>query len=562
MRALFKALILCVFFTSSYAALYAQDFELQISTKDSVHNSALKNIQYIRLHKEPKTILKEAAIISKKLALTGFINNTYFINKKDTVYKCVYTLNVKIDTIRIYYSNTLLDKSILNKITTKFTNKYFEIATSNINNSLNSIVAYFETKGASFTTASLINLKQKGTKLTALLQLNISKKRKINTIVIKGYTDFPKKQLKHYLNINKQSTFNLTQLKLINEQINAIPFVTQQKEPAILFTKDSTTLFLYLKKKATSKFDGVIGFSNSEKSNKLIFNGYLDFTLNNIFNKGESFRLNWENTGEDTQILTVGFETPYIFNTKISTSGDFSIFKQDSTYVNTASQLKIKYHLNRNNFINGLLSTLSSNLLSTQNTLSSIDEFKNTFIGLSYTYNKLSNLQRLNTSKLFLNAGYQLGTKTMRQIKSNQTKIQLSGAYNFNLNAKNSILIKSTNELLNASNLLQNELFRIGGSTIMRGFDEQSIATSKYSVNTIEYHYNIGRETQLYTITDVAYIIDSFTNKTKQLYGIGLGYFYSTKSRIINLSYVTGKTNSSTFNLSNSKFHIKITYLF
>ena len=562
LKAFFIALIFLVFFTSSPVTLYSQDFELQISTKDSVHNSVLKKIPYNILHKEPETIFKEADIISKKLALSGYINNTYTINKKNTLYKCIYTLNKKIDSIRIYYSNTLLDESILNKITTKSTNTYFEISTSAIDASLNNIVAYFETKGASFTNASLQNLSQQGNILSAQLQLNISEKRKINTIVIKGYTDFPKKQLKHYLNLKKHSIFNINSLKSINEQINAIPFVTQQKEPAVLFTKDSTTLFLYLKKKATSKFDGVIGFSNNENSNKLTFNGYLDLTLNNILNKGESFGLNWKNNGGDTQTLTIGFETPFIFNTKFSTSGDFSIFKQDSTYVNTKTQLKVKYHLNSTNFINGLISTKSSNIISTQNTLSSIDEFKNTFIGLSYTYYKPSNSQYNNSSKLFLNAGYQLGTKTMLQIKSNQAKVQLSAAYNFNLNSKNTILLKSTNEYLNASNLLQNELFRIGGSSIMRGFDEQSIATSKYSVNTIEYHYNVSQGTQIYTITDVAFILDDFTSTEKQLYGIGLGYFFNTNNRIINLSYVTGKTNQSTFNLNNSKLHIKITYLF
>jgi len=260
LRAIFKALIFIVISTYSCTALYAQNFELQISTKDSVNNSVLKVIPYTKLHKEPKNILKEANLISKELALSGFINNTYSINKKDTIYKCVYTLNTKIDTIRIYYSNTLLDKNILNKIAAKYTSTYFDIATSAINNSLKTMVAYFETKGASFTSASLKNLTQQGTKLTAQLQLSISKKRTINTILVKGYTDFPKKYLNHYLNLKKHTTFNLNTLNLISEQLNALPFITQLKQPAVLFTKDTTTLFLYLKKKATSKFDGLIGF--------------------------------------------------------------------------------------------------------------------------------------------------------------------------------------------------------------------------------------------------------------------------------------------------------------
>ena len=141
-------------------------------------------------------------------------------------------------------------------------------------------------------------------------------------------------------------------------------------------------------------------------------------------------------------------------------------------------------------------------------------------------------------------------------------KIKPSEAYHFELNQKNSFYIKNTNELLAGKDLLQNELYRIGGINTIRGFNEQSIFTSKYSVNSVEYHYNLTQTTHLYTITDIAFLLDDFTNTTTKLYGIGLGYFSKTKNRILNLSYVTRKTNQHTFNLKNSKIHIKITYIF
>jgi len=562
LKAVFKHLLFTLLFSISVVSVNAQNLKLLISTKDSSTISTFKSIPYIKYHNSEKHILEEVTNISKKLALIGFVNNNYVLNHEDSIYNCIYTLNTKIDTLLIYYNNKYITNHLLNKVSSYYTSSYFEIPTNKIEVTLNSIVTYYENKGASFTSASLINILQKDNKLTAELQLNISEERKINTVIIKGYKEFPKKYLNHYLDLKPNSTFNLNTLNTIDKLIYTIPFITPLKKPEVLFTKDSTTLFLYLKKRTTNNFDGIIGFTNKENSNKINFTGYLDLTLNNIFNKGESFGFNWKNNGDDTQNLKLKFKTPYVFNTPFTTSGDFSIFKQDSTYANTKSQLTINYSINKNNYINAILSSESSNLTSIPNSAIELSDFKNSFIGLAYTYKMLYD-QPLNDKPHFLvSAGYLIGNRTTYNIKNKQNKIQFITEYNLELNNQHSIFIKTTNEILNASHLLQNELFRIGGTNSIRGFDEQSIFTSKYSVTNIEYHYIINQATHIYSITDFAFINDAITNSTSTLFGIGIGYYFSTNNSLINLSYAIGKIDESPFKLNNSKVHIKITYPF
>ncbi len=562
MKAFFKLVLFTLLFSISFVSVSAQNLELLISTKDSSSISTLKPITYSKYHSSEKKLLKEVTSISKKLALIGFVNNNYVLNHKDSIYNCIYTLNNRIDTLRIYYNNKSINNKLLDEISSNYTSSYIEIPTNKIELTLNNIVTYFENKGASFTSASLINIQQKGTKLTAELKLDISEERKINTVIIKGYKEFPKKYLQQHLNLTINSTFNLNTLNKIDKLIHTIPFTTQLKKPQVLFTKDSTTLFLYLKKKATSLFDGIIGFSNEATSKKLIFNGYLDLTLNNIFNKGETIGFNWKNNGDNTQTLNLEFKTPYIFKTPFSTSGKFSILKQDSTYVNTKSELNISYNINSNNFINAIISNENSNLTSLSNSTIEINNFKNIFLGASYTFKKNSKLQFTNKPKFLVTASYLIGNRMAANIKSNQNKIQFTTEYNLEFNNHHSIYIKSTNELLNTSNLLQNELFRIGGTNSIRGFDEQSIFTSKYSVTNVEYHYNLNEATHIYTITDFALINDAITNSTTTLFAIGLGYYFNTSNSIVNLSYAIGKIDKSPFNLNNSKVHIKITYPF
>ena len=376
LKAIFKLLNFILIFITSFTSVYTQNFELIIQPKDSTNTSVFKSMPYVKTHNTYKNMLEEINNISEKLAAKGYINNSYNLNRKKSTFICTYTLNSKINTIKIYYSNKFINENILKNLTANYTNSYFEIPINTVENSLNFIVDYFENKGASFTTASLSNFSQHEDKLLASLQLNISQERKINATVIKGYENFPKKYLNHYLNLKQNYPFSLNTLNKISELLNTIPFVTQLKKPEVLFTKDSTTLFIYLKKKATSKFDGVIGFSNKKNSNKINFNGYLDLYFGNIFNKGEYIALKWRNNGDDTQALDLKFELPYIFNTPFSIGSNFSIFKQDSTFVNTNLDLNINFSINRNNFVNAVLSNQSSNLTLPFNTSDEIKAFK------------------------------------------------------------------------------------------------------------------------------------------------------------------------------------------
>ncbi|NOR28121.1 MAG: hypothetical protein GQ540_06290 [Lutibacter sp.] len=543
--------------------MYAQNnFELIINTRDFNSSKILSSTPYTKHHTSKKSVEQEILIISNKLAHNGYVNNSYIATLKDSTFTCIYTLNNKIEKIRIYYTQKLVDEELLRNITSNYTDSYFEVSTNKIETSLNFIVNYFETKGASFTKASLTNLKQQNNNFAAQLHLDISEKRKINKVLVKGYDKFPKKYIHLYLNLTNEATFNLNTLHKLSNSIKSIPFITQLKEPAVLFTKDTTTVYLYLKKKSTNKFDGVIGFSTKENSKKLQFNGYVDLTLNNIFDKGETFSLKWKNSGENTQTLNLKFNTPYIYSTPLSSSGAFSIYKQDSTYINTKSQLNINFSLNNRNSIEALVSGENSNSL-TSNSIVEIQDFKNTFIGLSYTYKTL-NSKHLNFHPKFLaNASYLTGNRKLTNgNKTSQDKIQLSAHYLFELNHKHFLLLKSTYENLNSPTILQNELFRIGGANSIRGFDEQSVFTPSYSVTNFEYHYVINPTTYIYSITDIAIFKDSVTNSTTNIYGIGLGYSLQSKNNILNLSYVIGKSSENTFNFNNSKVHIKITYPF
>ena len=85
--------------------------------------------------------------------------------------------------------------------------------------------------------------------------------------------------------LNKDKTWcdlKITHKVILNSEI---------KKPEILFTKDSTIIYLYLKKEKSNSFEGFLGFSTNQQSNKIELNGNIDLKLISNLNSGEELHL-------------------------------------------------------------------------------------------------------------------------------------------------------------------------------------------------------------------------------------------------------------------------------
>ncbi|UMB55245.1 hypothetical protein MKD41_07170 [Lutibacter sp. A64] len=560
MKPYLKLLLLIVFTTISYTQTLAQSFELKIHSKNKINIHLIDSINYKTKHYNKESIYKEIENISNLLSAKGFINNNYNIKENDSIINCYFALNKKTNKIHIYYSHLHLQTELLKKISPHYNNQYFEATTATIENKLNIITNYYEAQGFSFVKTSLKKLILKNNIIEAKLDIKTSHKRKINNTIIKGYDKFPKKYLKHYLNINKNTIFNTEFLEKTTQEVNTIPFVTQLKNPEVLFTRDSTNLYLYLKKKNTNQFDGIIGFSNSE-NNKFTINGYINLYLNNIFNSGEQINFNWKNNGDKKTTLNLDLNTPYILKSKFSLNGNFNIYKQDTLYSTTNTKIALAYNFNKNQSISGIASFEKSNVLSSEN-YNGIETFDKNLFGISYLYQPKSYFLK---NKLKIELSYLIGTRKIYSTKNSQSKGLTIASYLFNLNTKNKIFIKNTTEFLNNSNnnnLLENELFQIGGVNSIRGFEDQSILTSSYNLTNLEYKFYTNSSNYLYTVSDLGLIKNQLNNTSNTLVGLGIGYNFKSKNSIVNLNYVLGKTENTPFKFNNAKIHIKISYNF
>lgn len=535
----------------SYNSINSQRISLKLTSKNKKEALVLNKIKYQKKHKDSVSLNTEILKTSNYLKHIGYFANTVdeikTINNENIVF---FSLKDKIENVilkinsesRIYFKNT--------------TKKTISIPIKNLETTLSQISDKLNKEGRSFSTVQLKNITIKGKTLFSDLLINKSTKRTINRLVVKGYESFSKPFLKHYLNIKQNTIINEDKIKQISKASNSLPFIKEIKPPEILFTKDSTLLYLYFNKKQNNSFDGNIGFASKENGT-LLFNGNLDLSLNNILDKGEKIELFWNSIGEDQQEFKISSETPYLFNTKFSPQISFSIYKQDSTFINTKLDSKLFYSINpKTKLALTYNSEVSENL--TTNLDNNIDSFNNNFIGFQFQYQIPKNDFFFNSKfNVEINPTFGKRNNKNKNETLNQFKIETSLSYIWDITPRSSIFLQNKIGYLNSDTYINNELFRIGGANTIRGFNEQSIITNDYNFFNIEFRYLTSAKTYFYSITDAARI--KLNSKNKNLIGLGVGYLFTTKKARVNISLA--KSNQNT-DLKEINFTVKWTNFF
>lgn len=538
----------------------AQNYKLDIRTsfeKDETTfdlNKIQKNIL------SPDSIQVELSNHINKLQLRGYLQVTIdSLNQSDSI--CIAYLNTstKFKSIRIFYDHIpkeVLSEKNLKSLSQEINKNYFTIAFDEIPNVMNSLVDIFENKGDSFVRLSLENIKLDNNQAIATLKLKRNIERHIDKVIVKGYENFPKNYINHELNLKIGSVFNKYKIDMASRAVNNLSFADERKPPEVLFTNDSTIIYLYLNKKKSNQFDGIIGFASKEEGNGIEFNGYLDLAINNIFNSGETIALYWKNNGENRQRFYIEAEIPFLFNLPLTPKANFELYRQDSTFNNVKTNISLLYNISGKGQVAAEFSSEKSNDLLNGNTIG-IGSYSNLFYGLSYNFKTLSP-DVLFPIKLNLRLTALLGSRKENSETTDQFKFLLHANYTYAINNHNYIFLQNNSGFLGSDNYFENELFRIGGVNNLRGVNEESIFASSFSIFNLEYRFKPNSTSYLYTITDYAYSENQLIAKNTSVISFGIGYAFRTKAGMLNLSYALGKFDDSPFSFDNSKVHIKI----
>lgn len=500
-----------------------------------------------------------------KLQRMGFIESELLQLKKenDTSYSAIFFLGKKYSKLKVFYSEEDFSKKELQRVASEITDLYFILPFETIPLALRKLTALRNQKGNAFARLRLSEFEKNDTDmLIATLLVDNGIVRTVDSIVVKGYEKFPKSYLRYYAGIRKGKIFNQKKLVTQSENLNSLGFVSTVKPPEALFRKDSTTVYFYLEKQNNNLFDGILGFATDEETQKLIFNGYLNLELNNNLNYGEQLIINYKADGKEQINFRTKLTLPYLFSTPFGLSGELKIFKRDSTFITTEQQVRATYQIDpRSTVYIGYKGYESSNLLDEAIAGAPIEDFSSRFFILGGGYLKPQNRKLFPVkTAILLDAG--IGSRKNENKPEDQLGVETTLNNIFNLNYRNSIFVQNKTGVLFSENYLVNELYRFGGINSIRGFDENSIDASLYSVLSTEYRYLFGEDIYAHSIIDLGYFENKTLSLQQNLYSFGFGLGLNTMAGLFRFNIANGSTQDSSFSFANTKIHISISSKF
>lgn len=558
-------LLYLIVYLGIITSAHSQDYKLHLKSEQEITRALKDSLGLPFRFSAKKDLNSQIDSLHEQLMAIGFIESEFLTTEieNDSTYIAMFHLGRRYGHMQIDYSESGFSKKELQKLGIPVHDTHFAISTTLAPYILKQLTQIKAESGHPFAKIQLRNFEKTDSgQLRAQLYVNTNKTRIIDSIAIKGYEKFPKPFLKYYAGIRKGSIFNQSRIVDQSEKIANLGFASSTRAPEVLFRKDSTTVYLYLQKENNNHFDGILGFSTDENTQKLQFNGYLNLRLNNNLNYGEEFSLDYKADGNEQIEFKTRLKLPYLFGTRFGLDGQLRIFKKDTSYVTTDQQLRTTYriapsmeaHVGMRKFVsNNLQDDLLSGIL--------IEDFNSFFITFGGNFQKTQN-NVLFPIKTMADLTLGTGKRTRGKISDSQWSVESQIFHTFQLGYRSSVFVNNSTAYLISNTYLENELFRFGGINSIRGFQENSLEASFYSVLNTEYRYLLNPTIFAHTIIDFGYFQNPTTDTASYLSGFGFGMGINTKGGLFRIIFANGKSQGQSFDFSSSKIHISISSRF
>jgi len=443
------------------------------------------------------------------------------------------------------------------------------------------IITYYENKGYPFVNIRLDSIVIKDSLIRTSILINKNNFYIIDSVVVRGSASGSSAFIMNYMGIKPNSIYQESGIQKISRKINEIDFFTEVKPLAIEFYDNKAKIILFLNKARPNQFDGIVGFMPDELNKKLIITGDVKLMLSNSFNRGEVFLFKWNKYDQLSQNLKFSFNYPYIFYTPFGMDVEYSLYKRDTSYINNKGNLGFKYIFDGNNHLKAfyekqLSSVLTENIQDITTGIPFINSTEINLYGMELKKQKLNHPYNPRNG-FFLKLSASAGNKEIIknnavhdsiykhiELRSSQFVIDHELLFFIPLFTRSCVFIGSKSALISNDYLFDNEVYRIGGLKTLRGFDEESIPASVYSILTLEYRFLFEEYSYLSIFWNGCY----YEKKTVTKYahgipfGFGAGVNVRTKLGVFSLNYALGKFEYETLYFKRAKIHFGITNYF
>lgn len=416
----------------------------------------------------------------------------------------------------------------------------------------------------------------------------------IDTILITGDLQIEPDFLYKLISIKPGSPFHYSKIQNLDTKISQLPFARLKEAPNFRFTIGKNEWNLPIDKEKSNTIDGILGIqSNEQAQNGIKITADIQLHLWNILQFAEEFFLSYKNLEANSPHLNISAHLPFLAGLDFGPEINFDLAIKDSSYQKTRLIAGARYYLSYLNYIRLAYYQETSDIIVADlhnfhpfNQLPEINNYQSKGILIGGNINhtdhywqpkkgwKLKGDIILYNRKLIPHQSYiEEAEKTGIMIhdwyeEANAKKYIWSGAMHIEHYIPIIPLLTLHSKLnvahQQSSYLTKNELYRIGGSQGLRGFDELRFPTSSYGIFTLEPRIYINQETYFFLFSDLGLIKTYPSTTPPHIYawGIGAGLNLHSKTGIFNIAFGIGKEFPHSFEVKKTQVHINYKAIF
>jgi outer membrane protein assembly factor BamA len=341
----------------------------------------------------------------------------------------------------------------------------------------------------------------------------------------------------------------------------------------------SATLVVPVEEAPPGRFDLALGYlppASEGESGRLVGSGHLQ--LHNLFGQGREAMLKFNRLPGSVSRVRASVRDPFLLGLPLSVEACFEGLQEDSTYGEQRYAVEVGYRLGRYLRALGTASREVTQPGRAGRQLGSdgrqrVPRATALFAGVGLNYRRLDGPARSPRSGLWGEVRIERGEKDRRlrfregdttlteRSTLNQNRIVAQGRF-FQPTFQRQLLALGADAYALISDAYdRSDLFRLGGATSLRGYDEERFRGHAVGRAFAEYRYRIGRLTFAYLFFDLGFVarpeLEGHAAGRDWHPGYGLGVQFDTNVGLINASYAL---NPNAKGVASGRVHVGLSF--
>lgn len=296
-------------------------------------------------------------------------------------------------------------------------------------------------------------------------------------------------------------------------------------------------LLIEVEEDRMSLISGIAGYDNSKSSsNKLT--GYLNLEFLNLYGTDRSLSLFWQRISADRNSIELKYHDSGL--QRFPASGDFLVFREeiDSTFVRTKFDAEIYYYdlFNKYGVYMGM-----EDIFPGSRRPKTIEKTSFKKAGIFWEKNVTDYYLNPSSGSIFFLKYYYIFNRIEND---NISKQAMEFSFNHYFGISNNLVVATGANV----NVIENkaltafEVFELGGSRNLRGFNENQFYGYRIGWTNLEIRYILSRKSRAFIFTDYGYA-ENIEYRFGKLFGFGFGLRLETKLGMLGIDYGFGYSN-------------------